>query len=66
MKHRPYVRLKAALRSQKLTYREIGLLLGISESAVFRKINGVSDFYIDETQRMLEAYSLPLTLFLCK
>lgn len=65
MKHTPYTLLKAALREKRITYRDISRLLKISTSAVSKKINGVSDFYVSEVMRMEEAFGLCNDFFIC-
>lgn len=63
MKHNPYNKLKAALREKRITYRDISCLLGISYSAVSKKINGVSDFYLSEVLCMEDSFGLNIQFF---
>ena len=63
MKHRPYQRLKQELQRRRLSYQNISQELGISVSTVCRKVNGGSDFYIDEVQKLV-ACGLSVSLFL--
>lgn len=62
--HKPYNGLKGALRARNLTYANVAELLDISEAAVGHKINGKSDFYISEVEKILNAYNLKLDIFL--
>ncbi len=62
--HKPYNGLKGALRERNLTYANIAKLLDISETTVGYKINGKSDFYISEVEKILNAYNLKLDIFL--
>lgn len=62
--HRPYNEFKGALRARNLTYANVASLLNISETAVGYKINGKSDFYISEIEKILNSYNLELDIFL--
>lgn len=62
--HRPYNEFKGALRARNLTYANVARLLNISETAVGYKINGKSDFYISEVEKILNSYNLKLDIFL--
>lgn len=66
MKHTPYRRLKTELKQRGITYQQLAQQLGISASSVWKKINGLSDFYLDETLRMEEAYDIAVDVFLCQ
>ena len=66
MKHTPYRRLKTELKQRGITYQQLARQLGISASAVWKKINGLSDFYLNETLRMEEAYDIAVDVFLCQ
>lgn len=61
--HRPYNKLKGALRERGLTYADVSKLLNISETAVGFKINGTSDFYISEFIAMQQAYKINTDIF---
>lgn len=53
--HRPYSRLKGALREKDLSYGDVARILGISATSVCHKINGVSDFYLQEIMSLAKA-----------
>lgn len=61
--HKPYNKLKGALRERGLTYSDVSKLLNISETAVGFKINGASDFYISEFIAMQKAYKIETDIF---
>lgn len=60
--HEPYNKLKGAFRERGLTYNDVSKLLNISKATLCRKINGESDFYLSEANR-LEAQGFPHTIF---
>lgn len=62
MLHKPYNKLKGALRERNVTYDDASKLLGISKATLCRKINGESDFYLSEAEK-LESYGIPNTVF---
>lgn len=62
--HKPYEKLKIVLRENNITYAEIAKELGVSESSVSQKINGVSDFYLSEVDILLEKYGICTEVFL--
>lgn len=62
--HKPYEKLKTVLRENNITYAEIAKELGVSESSVSKKINGVSDFYLSEVDILLEKYGIHTEVFL--
>jgi len=47
-KHTGYPRLKGALREKGLNYHQTAESLGVSDASLCQKINGYSDFYIQE------------------
>ena len=60
--HKPYNKLKGALRERGLTYNDVSKILSISKATLCRKINGDSDFYLSEADQ-LEAQGFPRTIF---
>lgn len=50
--HEPYNKLKGALRERGITYAEISKILGISKATFCRKINGESDFFLSEAEKL--------------
>jgi hypothetical protein len=62
-KHKPYTALKRALAGKGIKYVDVAQLLGITENAIQLKINGTSDFYLSEQQKVCEAYALDANIF---
>lgn len=62
MLHEPYNKLKGALRERNITYADASKFLGISKATLCRKINGESDFYLSEADK-LESCGIPDTVF---
>lgn len=48
------LKFKAAIVSKGMTIGMVAVKLGISEATLYRKINGSSDFYRDEIQKLCE------------
>ena len=61
--HPPYERLKRCLKEQRITYEQVGELLGITATTVSLKMNGQSDFYWNEGEKMKQAYGLRKDVF---
>lgn len=55
--HAPYDKFKGFLREKRLTYCDIANLLGLSVGTVSQKVNGNSDFYLNEMKIIKEAYN---------
>lgn len=51
------------LKEKEITYRDIGNILGISETSVSHKINGYSDFFISEVEKIKNKYGIPENFF---
>lgn len=64
--HEPYMKLKGALRERNLTYSDIAKDLGITETAVGFKINGISDFYLREVEILQSKYGFGTEIFQSK
>lgn len=62
--HKPYNKFKGALREKGLTYANIAQTLGVSEETVGAKVNGYSDFYISEVEKIEEKYDIGYQIFL--
>jgi predicted transcriptional regulator len=60
------MKFKGILREKELTYADIAQALNISEAAVGLKINGYSDFYISEVEKIQEKYGIEYHIFLNK
>ena len=63
VKHKPYAKLKGKMREKGLTCADISKLLNLSETAVNHKINGRSDFYIGEVEKISAAYDIERKFF---
>lgn len=62
--HKPYSKFKGKLREKSLTYSDVAKVLGISEVAISHKINGISDFYISEVEKISSAFEISQNIFL--
>lgn len=60
--HKPYNKLKGALREREMTYSDVAKILSISKATLCRKINGDSDFYLSEADQ-LEAQGFSRAIF---
>ena len=63
MIHKPYRRFKGYMREQGITLRDIAELLGVYISTVSAKINGKSDFYINEADIIIKRYGCSSNIF---
>lgn len=61
--HEPYQKFKGVLKEKEITYRDIGNILGITETSVSHKINGYSDFFISEVEKIKNKYGIPEKIF---
>lgn len=61
--HEPYDDFKGWLRSNRLTYSDLAVLLGLNEATISLKINGQSDFSLSEIQRIKNTYNLKSDIF---
>jgi len=61
--HQPYTKFKGWLRENGLTYADIALDLGLSESTISLKVNGQSDFFLCEIKRIQEKYHIGSDIF---
>ena len=64
LKHKPYQKLKGKMRECNITCSDLAELLNISETAVIHKINGRSDFYISETDTIIQSLGWNYDIFL--
>ena len=62
--HKPYQKLKGFALEKKITYKDIGNLLGITSSTVSMKINGYSDFYLSEQKLLKKEFGVLDEFFL--
>lgn len=61
--HAPYRRLKLALAGKGVLYRDVAKLLDITENTVQQKINGYSDFYLNEQRIICNTYGISPNVF---
>lgn len=54
--HAPYDKLKGWLRENRIVYKEIADLIGVSVPTVSAKINGDSDFFLSEVKLIKNRY----------
>nr|DAN88708.1 MAG TPA: SOS-response transcriptional repressor [Caudoviricetes sp.] len=62
--HAPYNKFKGILRERGLTYADIAKTLNISETSVGAKVNGYSDFYISEVEKIEDKHNIGYQIFL--
>lgn len=62
--HKPYWKLKGLLCEKGVTYAQLGCLLGLTATTVSQKINGYSDFYLSEFQKIKDVYGVSNDSFL--
>ena len=62
--HKPYNKFKGFMRENSLTYKDIASTLGLTISTVSMKINGHSDFYLNEVALLKSKYGLSSDIFL--
>ena len=62
-KYSPYIKLKHELSRKKISYLEVAILLGKSVRTISMKINGYSDFYISEQQKICDAFGIRQEVF---
>ena len=63
VKHQPYDKFRGKLIEMRITYKDVGKTLNISETAVGQKINGISDFYLTEVKKIKIAYGIEPDIF---
>ena len=61
--HPPYNKLKGYLREKGVTYEDLAIMLGLTVSTVSMKINGHSDFYLNETKILRDNLTPPTDIF---
>lgn len=61
--HDPYNIFKGWLRGNSLKYEDIAELLGIRIGTVSDKINGLSDFYLYEIEKIITEYGTSYDIF---
>ena len=62
--HKPYNKLKGFMREKNITIKDLSCLLEISPSTVCSKINGDSDFYLREGNKIIDTYNGSYDIFL--
>ena len=61
--HKPYNGFKGFIRGKGLTYRDVGLLIGVSPTTISPKVNGFSDFYLNEVVKIKVAFGAGTEIF---
>lgn len=61
--HPPYNKFKGWLRENNITYAEVGEVIGRDEVTVCSKINGQSDFLLNEIKMLKKKYRLNSDIF---
>lgn len=62
--HKPYSKLKGALKEREITYGDIAKVLSVSETSISNKINGQSDFSLCEVICLKEYLNAGNDIFL--
>lgn len=62
--HKPYNNFKGFIRANGLTYKDIALTLGVTIGTVSMKVNGYSDFYLNEIALIKNKYGASDDIFL--
>ena len=62
--HPPYQKLKGFMREHNITLNDIARLLGCTTSTISLKINGKSDFYLNEANKIIDTYGANNDIFL--
>lgn len=62
--HQPYMNFKGWLRSNSLTYEDIAELLNCTIGTVSQKVNGQSDFLLNEIEKIVSEYGANYNIFL--
>lgn len=62
--HEPYEKAKDVFAGKRVTYADIAALIGKTSIAVSNKMNGKSDFYISEIDKICKKWNIPLKTFL--
>ena len=61
--HKPYNKMKVWLKDNNITYADLAVLLGRTETCIMHKINGYSDFTLSEVQAIKNEYNLSNDIF---
>ena len=61
--HEPYRKFKGFLRENEITYKKVAELLGISTQSTCDKINGKSDFFVSETDKICNMWNVDKNIF---
>lgn len=62
--HEPYAKFKGFIREKGITYTDIAKTLEISETSVCQKVNGKSDFYLCQIEKLKSEYGMTTDIFL--
>lgn len=61
--HSPYNRLKGFAVEKGIKYSDIAAVLGVTAATVSLKINGISDFYLNEQKLLEEKFAMTSDIF---
>lgn len=62
--HKPYMKFKGWIRENDLTYSDIASLLSCTIGTVSQKVNGESDFYMYEIEKIVSEHGVDYNIFL--
>ncbi len=62
-KYTAHTTLKRMLKYRGLTYKDLGDAVGCSEATIRMKINGYSDFFVEELCTICKRFDLPTEIF---
>jgi len=62
-KHKPYTEFKCFLASRNISYDDLGRLLGVTAATIRMKIEGESDFYLSEQEKICAIFALHPNIF---
>lgn len=62
-KHKPYTKFKYFLTSRNISYEDLGRLLNVTATTIKKKIDGESDFYLSEQEKICTMFQLHPNIF---
>lgn len=62
-KHKPYTEFKCFLASRDISYADLGRLLNVTAATIKMKIEGDSDFYLSEQEKICKMFGLHPNIF---
>ena len=57
--HPPYNLLKVYAKDNGIKYSDMAKVIGVTETTISMKINGDSDFYLNEFNALKKAFGIP-------